>query len=186
MKAKSFLLIALSCLLVVGCKKSEEKTEPTPPEPSFTKITEDQLKSYFPYIVGDEFIFRCDVIVEDRILRVDNYSFTNKAGKMIVDVNFIGRERYAHIDGSNPEYFHIDLKAEVTNNKILKMDSEYEYIIYMPYDTKVPGTYTYDASQNDSLPERISLSDVATIKKDIGLTYYVDDDGYEFYFLKRK
>jgi len=56
----------------------------------------------------------------------------------------------------------------------------------MPYDTKVPGTYTYDASQNDSLPERISLSDVATIKKDIGLTYYVDDDGYEFYFLKRK
>jgi hypothetical protein len=105
---------------------------------------------------------------------------------MIVDVNFIGRERYAHIDGSNPEYFHIDLKAEVTNNKILKIDSEYEYIIYMPYDSKVPGTYTYDASQNDSLPEKISLSDVATIKKDIGLTYYVDDDGYEFYFLKRK
>ena len=182
MKAKTLLLIALSSLLVVGCKKSEENNEPTSPEPSFTKITEDQLKSYFPYTVGDEYIFRCEVGVEDRIFRVADYSFTNKAGKMTVDVSLIGRERYS----SDDEFLSIDLKAEVTDNKILKMSSEYDYIIYMPVGTKVLGTYTYDASKNDSLPAKISLSDVATIKKDIGLSYYVDDVGYQFYFLKRK
>ena len=179
MKTKTFLLIALSCLLVVGCKKSEEKNDPTPPEPTFTKITEDQLKSYFPYAVDDKIIFRSNLTRNDHTYTVQECSFTNKAGKMNLAVSMKGREPFADHD-----QLTIELKAEVTDNKILKIDF-LQYLIVQPA-SRTTGSYTYDASKNDSLPATITLSDGTVIKQDKGLSSYIDYDSEEWAFLRRE
>ncbi len=177
MKAKSFLFIIMSCLLVVGCTKKSED-EPTPPEPSFTKITEDQVKSYFPYAVDDQIVFRGEGW-SDHTYTVKESSFTNKAGKMNLAVSMTGRDTFI----SSKDTYTIELKVEVTDNKILKIDF-LQYLNIQP-SSKTTGTYTYDASKNDSLPEKIVLTNGAIVQKDKGLVYYEDYDSYKLYFLRR-
>lgn len=178
MKAKSFLFIVLSCLLVVGCKKSEEKNEPTPSEPTFTKITEDQLKSYFPYAVGKRLGFDSEESTADLYYTIKEVKFTNNSNKMELFVSMKG-------EGSGSTgiaYQIIDMKTTVTNGKILNT----EFTNYKIYNSsklwETTASYTYDASKNDSLPEKITLSNGAIIKKDKGLVYYEDNDSYKWYF----
>jgi hypothetical protein len=178
MKAKTLLLIALSSLLIVGCKKSEENNEPTSPEPSFTKITEEQLKSYFPYAVDDKIIFSNEGF-SNLTYTVKDCLFNNKAGKMKLAVSMNGRADFSDHDATT-----IELNAEVTDNKILKIDF-LEYLINQP-SAKTTGTFTYDASKNDSLPEQIVLSNGAIIKQDKGLVYYEDCYSYKWSFWRRK
>ena len=180
MKATKLLLIALSCMLIVGCKKSQNEPEESQPQGTTTVITEDQLKSYFPYAVGDKIVFRNDDQFYDYTYTVKVYSFTNQAGKMNLIVSMKGSDS-SSID---PEVLSIELKAEVTDNKILKIDFE-NSIKNMPKSI-VTGTYTYDASKEDELLEKITLSNGAIIKEKKGLVYYEDYESGEWYFLKRK
>ena len=177
MKAKNVFYLLLSCLLIVGCKnKSEENNEPTPPEPSFTKITEDQVKSYFPYAVDDKIIFYNDRIL-DAIYTVKDFTLTNKSDKLNILVTMTGN------DFMGTETYAMELKAELISNKILKMDFS-ERIITIP-TSNVTGTYTYDASKGEELPTEIILSNGAIIKKDKGLVYYEDYDSNPWNFLRR-
>lgn len=181
MKARSFLFIIMSCLLVVGCtKKSEDEPTPTPSEPSYTKITEDMLKSYFPYAVDDQIVFRNEILsVEDNIYTVKECTFTNKAGKMNLAISMNGKQIL-----NEKDQFIMEWNAEVTDNKILKIDFV-QYLIVQP-SNKTIGTYTYDASKDGELPAKITLSNGAIIQQDKGLTYYEDYDSGKWYFLKRK
>ena len=177
MKAKTLFLILLSSMLIVGCKnKSEENNEPTPPEPSFTKITEDQVKSYFPYAVDDKIIFYNDRIL-DANYTVKDFTLTNKSDKLNILVTMTGT------DFMGTETYAMELKAELISNKILKMDFS-ERIITIP-TSNVTGTYTYDASKGEELPTEIILSNGAIIKKDKGLVYYEDYDSNPWNFLRR-
>lgn len=174
MKTKTFLFIVLSSLLAVACSKDSE----TPP--SFNKITEEQLKSYFPYAKGDQMEFEPENAPWNFITyTVKEFAFANKEGKMTVTVSMAGRE-----PASKTDDFSIELNAEVTDNKILKIDFA-ERIITIP-SSLVTGTYTYDAGKEDGLPEEITLSNGAIVKKDKGLVYYEDYDSNKIYFLKRK
>ncbi|MBR0195678.1 MAG: hypothetical protein IJQ32_05520 [Paludibacteraceae bacterium] len=178
MTAKTFLLIVLSCLLVVGCKKSEEKNEPTPPEPTFTKITEDQLKSYFPYTVGKRLAFESEESTADLYYTIKEVKFTNNSNKMELFVSM--KEEGVHTTGLS--YQVIEMKTIVTDSKILKTEFT-NYRIYSSSKVwETTGSYTYDASKNDSLPEKIVLSNGAIIQKDKGLVYYEDHDSYKWYF----
>ena len=49
MKATKLLLIVLSCMLVIGCKKNKSDDEPTPPTPQTDTISAQVLQSYYPY-----------------------------------------------------------------------------------------------------------------------------------------
>lgn len=178
MKARTFLFIVLSCLLVVGCtKKSEDEPTPTPSEPTFTKITEEQLMSYFPYTTGRRLAFETESYATI-YYTVKEAKLTNNSNKMELYVSMKGEG-----DGSTGvAYQVIDMKTTVTDSKILKTEFA-NYLIYSS-DKKweTTGSYTYDASKNDSLPEKIVLSNGAIIQKDKGLIYYEDYDSYKWYF----
>lgn len=166
MKAKSFLLIALSCLLVVGCKKSDDSNA----EEQFTKITEEQVKSYFPYAVDDRQLFISNIGY--LYYTVAENSFTNTAGKMNIKVLLNGKDVY----GS--DYCTVELKAEVTDNKILKVDFTHSFTRTAAHN--IIGSYTFDASKGEDLSDEITLSCGAIIKKNVGLLYYKDYSSYEW------
>ena len=178
MKAKTLFLILLSSLLVVGCKnKSEENNEPTPPEPTFTKITEDQVKSYFPYTTGRRLAFETESYATI-YYTVKEAKLTNNSNKMELYVSMKGEES----GSTGVAYDIIDMKTTVTDSKILKI----EFTNYSVYSSskiwETTGSYTYDASKNDSLPEKIVLSNGAIIQKDKGLIYYEGYDSTKWYF----
>ena len=178
MKTKTLFLILLSSLLVVGCKnKSEENNEPTPPEPSFTKITEEQLMSYFPYTTGRRLAFETESYAT-LYYTVTEAKLTNNSN--IMELNVSMKEEGVETTGLT--YQVIDMKTTVTDSKILKT----EFTNYRVYSSskmwETTGSYTYDASKNDSLPEKIVLTNGAIVQKDKGLIYYEDYDSYKWYF----
>ena len=178
MKAKTLFLILLSSMFVVGCKKSEEKAEPTPPqEPTFTKITEDQVKSYFPYTTGRRLAFETESYT-DLYYTVTEAKLTNNSNKMELYVSMKGEES----GSTGVAYEIIDMKTTVTDSKILKTEFSNYSVYYSSKIWETTGSYTYDASKNDSLPEKIVLSNGAIIQKDKGLIYYEGYDSTKWYF----
>ena len=90
------------------------------------------------------------------------------------------KEEGVHTTGLS--YQVIEMKTIVTDSKILKTEFT-NYRIYSSSKVwETTGSYTYDASKNDSLPEKIVLSNGAIIQKDKGLVYYEDHDSYKWYF----
>ena len=72
--------------------------------------------------------------------------------------------------------------AEVTNGTLLKIN--FQQITGGAFE--INGSYTYDATKGKEIPETITLSNGAIIKKDVGLYYYKDTDFLEWTFYRRK
>lgn len=173
MKARTFLFIVLSCLLVVGCKKSQNEPEEPLPQETPTVITEEQLMSYFPYKNGDRILFeRYDL--EKVIYTVEDVKTSKDAGKIHLDISMSGTE---YLDPTTPYY--ITLTAEVTD-KQFKIDFSQQLYVF----PATKGNYVYEG-KGEELPETITFSNNAVIKKDKGLIYYKDADSGEWNFLKR-
>ena len=173
MKVRNIFYIALCSLLLVGCKKT--KDEPSEPQSQLAPvITEAQLMSYFPYKTGDQIVFmRWDY--QDVIYTVEEATLSKEADGMHLDISMSGVKRF-----SQTILYYITMSAEVTD-KQLKMDFSHRLIGFP--ETK--GSYVYEAGKSDTLPEAITLSNNAVIKKDQGLFYFEDADSEEWYFKER-
>ena len=170
MKATKLLLIALSCLLIVGCKKSQNEPKEPLPQETPTVITEEQLMSYFPYKNADRLVFRGSTY--DVTYTVLECRATKSDDKMIVNVSMTGSTYLT--DG-----YYMIVKIVVTDQQ-LKMDFSQNIA-----DIGTEGTYLLDLSKGEKLPETITLSNNAVIKKNEGIVSYIDGYSDKWYFLKR-
>lgn len=166
MKARTFLFIVLSCLLIVGCKKSQNEPEESTP----TVITEEQLMSYFPYKNADRLVFRSSTY--DVTYTVLECRATKSDDEMIVNVSMTGSTYMT--DG-----YYMIVKIVVTDQQ-LKMDFSQNIA-----DIGTEGTYLLDLSKGEKLPETIILSNNAVIKQNEGIVSYIDGYSDKWNFLKR-
>ena len=174
MKAAKLLLIVLSCMLVIGCKKNKSDDELTPPAPQTDTISTELLKSYFPYKNMDKIVFECHGNPDVTYTVVDaKTTYANKKLQLTTTMN--------GSDVKSGTYF-VSLKAEVTNGTLLKIN--FQQITGGAFE--INGSYTYDATKEKEIPETITLSNGAIIKKNVGLYYYKDTDFLEWTFYRRK
>ena len=175
MKATKLLLIVLSCMLVIGCKKNKSDDEPTPPAPQTDTISTELLKSYFPYKNMDKIVFEsrgsADVIYTVITAKT---IYENKKLQLTTTMN--------GVDDIRSGTYFVSLKAEVTNGTLLKIN--FQQITGGAFE--INGSYTYDATKGKEIPETITLSNGAIIKKNVGLYYYKDTDFLEWTFYRRK
>jgi hypothetical protein len=172
MKTTKLLLLVLSCMLVIGCKRNNAD-EPTPPTPQYPNITMDSLKSYFPYKTGDRVVFRLREISVN--YTVNEATFVSKDNKIIANIS---------MDGSVPTFgtpFHVKLAAEVTDNHILKTT----FSLASSGQPKV-GSFEYDTAKKGVLPDKFNYSCGAIVEKNIGLTHYLDVQGSEWDYFNNK
>ena len=169
MKATKLLVIALSCMLVIGCKKNNTEDEPASPTPQYPVITMDSLKSYFPYKTGDRIIFTNGGL--HITYTVNEATFVSKNDKMNVNIT---------MDGTVSTYrtpFYMQLTAEVTNQHVLKST----FYVAMPssdqYIYPKEDTYEYDTAKSGKLPDKFNYSNGTIVEKEYGLSYYVDGFG---------
>ena len=173
MKATKLLLIILSCMLVIGCKRNNSD-EPTPPSQQTDTISIELLKSYFPYKNMDKIVFESHGTADVTYTVIDaKTTYENK--KLLLTTTMNGS------DGRSGIYF-VSLKAEMTNGTLLKIS--FQQITGSAFE--INGSYTYDATKEKEIPETITLSNGAIIKKNIGLYYYKDTDLLEWTFYRRK
>lgn len=176
MKATKLLLILLSCMLVVGCKKNNTEDEPTPPTPQTDTISAEQLKSYFPYKNMDKIVFRSTYAAGGDV------TYTVISSKLSYEKNNMQLiTTMSGTDYDKTNYF-ISLKGVVTDGTLLQID--FQQITANAFEIK--GNYTYDATKEKELPETITLSNGAIIKKNTGLYYYKDTDLLEWTFYRRQ
>lgn len=174
MKATKLLLIALSCMLIIGCKRNNTEDEPTPPASQTDTISAAELQSYFPYKNMDKIVFESHGTADVTYTVIDaKTTYENK--KLLLTTTMNGS------DGRSGIYF-VSLKAEVTNGTLLKIN--FQQITGGAFE--INGSYTYDATKEKEIPETITLSNSAIIKKNIGLYYYKDTDLLEWTFYRRK
>ena len=174
MKATKLLLIVLSCMLVIGCKKNKSDDEPTPPAPQTDTISTELLKSYFPYKNMEKIEFVS-------VTRLVTYSVINsklsyKDKQMSLSTTMSGKEL-----GDTTPYYHLSLSADVTNGTVLRIDFS-----YLEGIEELKASYTHDITKDGKLPETIEFSGdniKVTIKKDKGLTEYFNflmNDQWQF------
>ena len=178
MKTKLFLFL-LICFVFAGCDKKNEPTQ--------ISISEDLLKSYFPYQNGDRLTFFNDLMGNVNYTVLES-SFRKEEGKMIVTVNMTG----ANYKGE--QLYFILLDAVVENEHVLTIN--YRQSLQESSQTNsllsanavsnsTNGSFTYDAETGSELPKTITLSDGSIIKQNEGLTYFIDYDSEKWYFKKR-
>ena len=163
MKATKLLLLVLSCMLVIGCKKNNSDDEPTPPTPQYPIITMDSLKSYFPYEAIDRQIFNESNGYVGFTYIVKEATFASKDNKIIANVLMEGS-----IDEWNVN-FKVQLTAEVTDQHLLKST----FSVAVNGQPKA-GSFEYDTAKNGVLPDKLNYSCGAIVEKDKGLTHYID------------
>ena len=174
MKATKLLLIVLSCMLVIGCKKNKSDDEPTPPAQQTDTISAQVVQSYFPYKNMDKIVFESRGTADVTYTVVDaKTTYGNKKLQFTTTMN--------GSDGRGGTYF-VSLKAEVTNGTLLNIN--FQQITGGAFE--INGSYTYDATKEKEIPETITLSNGAIIKKNVGLYYYKDTDFLEWTFYRRK
>lgn len=174
MKTTKLLLIVLSCMLIIGCKKNSD--EPTPPSQQTDTISTEQLQSYFPYKNTDKIVFRSNRAAGGDV------TYTVISSKLSYEKNSM--QLIATMSGTDYDktpYF-ISLKGVVTDGTLLQID--FQQITANAFEIK--GNYTYDATKEKEIPETITLSNGAIIKKNIGLYYYKDRDLLEWWFHRRQ
>ena len=169
MKATKLLLIVLSCMLVIGCKKNNTEDEPTPPTPQYPLITMDTLKHYFPYETIDRQIFRED---DDGFFgfayTIKEATFASKDNKITANILMSG-----YIDLFKVT-FTVQLKAEVTDQHLLKTTLSAEGSgVGRPKE----ASFEYDTAKEGALPDQLNYSNEAIVEKGKGLTHYIDGYG---------
>lgn len=175
MKATKLLLLVLSCMLVIGCKKNKSEDEPTQPTQQTDTISTQMLQSYFPYKNLDKIVFESRGTSDVTYTVIDaKTTYGNKKLQLTTTMN--------GSDGRNNGTYFVSLKAEVTNGTLLKIN--FQQITGGAFE--INGSYTYDATKEQELPETITLSNGAIIKKNIGLYYYKDTGFLEWTFYKRQ
>lgn len=178
MKATKLLLIMLSCMLVIGCKKDKTEEEPTPPTPQYPTISMDSLKNYFPYKTGDQIYFRG--WGGNVIYTINKATFESEGNKIYINITMDGDYNYG-----DAEYL-VEMKVEVTDRKTLRA-TFYECIVYSgEHRFPTEGDYFYDTSKSGDLPEMFTFTNGAIIKKGTGLSYYLDADSRPWTFIMRK
>ncbi len=165
MKASKLLLIVLSCMLVIGCKKNKTEDEPTPPTPQYPVITMDSLKAYFPYQSGDEIYFLSGGAFST-VYTVNEATFASKDNKMIVSIFMKGIMQTSTSD----VHSDVHMTAEVTDQHLLKAT----FVITYNGSYSIEGTYEYDTAKSGELPNKFNFTNGAIIEKDQGLIHYVD------------
>ncbi len=171
MKATKLLLIVLSCMLVIGCKRNNAD-EPTPPTPQYPVITMYSLKAYFPYETIDRQIFRESDGFMGLTYTVNEATFTSKDNKMIASIFMDGNMQTSTSD----LHSDIHMTVEVTDKHLLKAT----VVITYNGNYSVEGTYEYDTAKSGKLPDKLNFSNGAIVEKDKGLTHYVDAFGTEW------
>lgn len=172
MKASKLLLIVLSCMLVIGCKKNKTEDEPTPPTPQYPVITMDSLKAYFPYQTVDRLIFEESGGFLGLTYTVKEATFTSKDNKMIASIFMDGIMETS----SSDLHSDVQMTAEVTDKHLLKAT----VVVTYNGNYSVEGTYEYDTAKSGKLPDKLNFSNGAIVEKDKGLTHYVDAFGKEW------
>lgn len=172
---KRFLFLLLTCAALFACKPAEE--------PQTNTISEELLKSYFPYQETDRIAFFNDLI-GDMNYTVVKTSFLNEEGQMILTVVMEG----ANIRGD--KLCHLSLQAIVTENHILNIGYNQalisdDMINANNISSSASGTFVYDVQKDGNLPQTIKLSNESIIKQQEGLTYFLDYDSEKWYFKKR-
>lgn len=173
MKATKLLLLVLSCMLVIGCKKNNSD-EPTPPSQQTDTISAQLLKSYFPYTNMEKIEFVS-------VTRLVTYSVINsklsyKDKQMSLYTTMSGKEL-----GDTTPHYHLSLSADVTNGTVLRIDFS-----YLEGIEELKASYTHDITKDGKLPETIEFSGdniKVTIKKDKGLIEYFNllmNDRWQF------
>ena len=163
MKATKLLLIALSCMLVIGCKKNKTEDEPTSPAQQTDTISAAELQSYFPYKNMEQIEFVS--VTRWVTYSVINSKLSYNDKQMSLSTTMSGKE----LGDTTPSY-HLSLSAEVTNGTALRIDFRYREGI-----DETQAIYTHDITKDGKLPDTIEFSgeDIkVTIKKDKGLTEY--------------
>lgn len=174
MKATKLLLLVLSCMLVIGCKKNKSEDEPAQPAQQTDTISAQVVQSYFPYKNMDKIVFECYGNPDVTYTVVDaKTTYANKKLQLTTTMN--------GSDVKSGTYF-VSLKAEVTNGTLLNIN--FQQITGGAFE--INGSYTYDATKGKEIPETITLSNGAIIKKNVGLYYYKDTDFLEWTFYRRK
>lgn len=181
MKATKLLLILLSCMLIIGCKKNKTEEEITPPasqEQQYPTITMDTLKHYFPYQVGDRLIFDESGGFLAVTYTISETTFASKDNKMIANII---------MEGIMPDYnvqFKVHIAAEVTDQHMLK--STFSVAIGQSQAKK--ESFEYDTAEKGALPVKFNYSDGAVVEKDKGLTHFVDElgNGWDFFHIYKQ
>ena len=167
MKATKLLLIVLSCMLVIGCKKNKSDDEPTPPTPQTDTISAQVLQSYYPYKNMEQIKFASTFDYEIVSYSVINSKLSYKDKQMSLSTTMSGKGL-----GDSTPLYHLSLSADVTNGTVLKIDFR-----YLEGISEMKASYTHDITKDGKLPETIEFSSEkikVTLKKDKGLTEYLD------------
>ena len=173
MKASKLLLIVLSCMLVIGCKKNKTEDEPTTPTPQqYPVITMDSLKAYFPYQMIDRLIFEESNGFSGLTYFVKETTFASKDNKMIVSIFMDGNMQTSTSD----LHSDIHMTVEVTDQHLLKAT----FVITYNGSYSIEGTYEHDTAKSGKLPDKLNFSKGAIVEKDKGLTHYADAFGTEW------
>ena len=163
MKATKLLLIVLSCMLVIGCKKNKTEDELTPPASQTDTISAADLQSYFPYKNMEQIeFFSSSKLVTYTVIN-SKLSYEDK--KMLLSTTMSGTAL-----GESAPNFYLSLSAEVTNGTVFAIDFR-----YLEGIEEMKANYTHDIAKKGELPEVIEFSgeDIkVTIKKDKGLSEY--------------
>lgn len=168
MKATKLLLIVLSCMLVIGCKKNKSDDEPTPPTPQYPLITMDTLKHYFPYETIDRQIFNESDGFMGFTYIVKEATFASKDNKITANILMEG-----YIDIFKVT-FTVQLKAEVTDQHLLKTTLSTDISgVGRPKE----ASFEYDTAKEGALPDQLNYSNEAIVEKGKGLTHYIDGYG---------
>lgn len=167
MKATKLLLLVLSCMLVIGCKKNNSD-EPTPPTPQYPLITMDTLKHYFPYETIDRQIFNESDGFMGFTYIVKESTFASKDNKITANILMEG-----YIDIFKVT-FTVQLKAEVTDQHLLKTTLSTDISgVGRPKE----ASFEYDTAKEGALPDQLNYSNEAIVEKGKGLTHYIDGYG---------
>lgn len=170
MKATKLLLILLSCMLVVGCKKNNTEDEPTSPttqKQQYPVITMDTLKQYFPYQMGDRPIFQESDGYFGITYTVNEVTFASKDNKIIASIFMEG------IMSAYNQQYKVHIAAEVTDQHLLKTTFS---LTRSGQSQQTEGSFEYDTAKDGALPDQFNYSNGAIVEKDKGLTHYIEEE----------
>ena len=184
---KKLLLLLAGCVVMFGCKSADEPQTSTGEPQNEKMITEQVLKSYFPYKNGDRIVYFNDLIGDMNYTVVES-AFRNESDKMILSVNMFG------YDVMGNQLCILSLVGEVTEKHLLKIEytqglnnspseNSVQQLNNVPSSTS--GSFVFKKKKKGNLPATITLSDGSIIKQNEGLTYFIDFDTEKWYFKKR-